>query len=99
MGRNLPTFIPSDFAKSDCINKPIFFSDRKIKIRSSESDRIINGLTTDGINFYFVPGPFVSSSPVLHLEVETIPAVYFEVHGIGSTYTAAVVDLYRIICD
>ena len=37
-------FIPSDFAKSDCINGPILFSDRKIKIRSSKSDRIINGL-------------------------------------------------------
>ena len=37
-------FIPSDFAKSDCISRPIFFSDRTIKIRSSESDRIINGL-------------------------------------------------------
>ena len=37
-------FIPSDFAKSDCISRPIFFSDRKVKIRSSESDRTINGL-------------------------------------------------------
>ena len=37
-------FIPSDFAKSDCISRPILFADRKIKIRSSESDRIINGL-------------------------------------------------------
>ena len=36
--------IPSDLAKSDCISRAIFFSDRKIKIRSSESDRIINGL-------------------------------------------------------
>ena len=33
-----------DFAKSDCVSRPISFSDRKIKIRSSESDRIINGL-------------------------------------------------------
>ena len=40
----LSTSIPSDFAKSDCISRPIFFSDRNIKIRSSESDRIINGL-------------------------------------------------------
>ena len=38
-------FIPLDFAKSDCISRPILFSDRKIEIRSSESDRIINGLT------------------------------------------------------
>ena len=38
-------FITSDFAKSDCISRPIFFSDGKIKIRSSESDRMINGLT------------------------------------------------------
>ena len=37
-------FIPSDFAKSDCISRPILFSDQKTKIRSSESDRIINGL-------------------------------------------------------
>ena len=38
-------FIPSDFAKRDCISRPIFFfSDRKINIISSESDRIINGL-------------------------------------------------------
>ena len=37
-------FIPPDFAKSDCISRPIFVSDQKIKIRSSESDRIINGL-------------------------------------------------------
>ena len=38
-------FSPSDFAKSDFISRPIFFSDRKIKIRSPESDRmIINGL-------------------------------------------------------
>ena len=40
-------FIPSDFAKSDCISKPILFSDRKIQIRSSESDRTINGLRWD----------------------------------------------------
>ena len=38
-------FIRSDFAKSDCISRPILFLDRKIVIRSSESDRIINGLT------------------------------------------------------
>ena len=38
-------FITSDFAKSDCISRPISFSDGKIKIRSSESDRMINGLT------------------------------------------------------
>ena len=37
-------FIRSDFAKSDCISRPIFVSDEKIKIRSSESDRIMNGL-------------------------------------------------------
>ena len=46
-------FVPSDFAKSDvfqlfvksdCISRPMFSSDRKIKIRSLESDRIINGL-------------------------------------------------------
>ena len=36
------TGIPSDVAKSD---RPILFSDRKIKIRSLEADRIINGLT------------------------------------------------------
>ena len=35
--------IPSDLAKSDCISRPILFSDRK-KSRSSESDRIVNGL-------------------------------------------------------
>ena len=35
--------IPSDFTKSDCSSRPIPFSDRKIKIRSLESDRIING--------------------------------------------------------
>ena len=34
-------FIPSDFAKSDLISRPIFFSDQKTKIRSSESDRMI----------------------------------------------------------
>ena len=33
-------FIPSDFAKTDCISRPILFSDRKIEFRSSESDRI-----------------------------------------------------------
>ena len=33
-------FIPPDFAKSDRMSRPILFSDRKIKIRSSESDRI-----------------------------------------------------------
>ena len=38
-------FIPPDIANSDCISRPILFSDRKIKLRSSESDRIINGLT------------------------------------------------------
>ena len=37
-------FIPSYFAKSDCISRPIPFSDRKIKIRSSESDRILISL-------------------------------------------------------
>ena len=37
--------IPSDFAKSDCISRSILFADRIIKIRSSESDRIINGLS------------------------------------------------------
>ena len=37
-------YIPSDSAKSDCVSRPILFSDRKIKIRSSESDRILNGL-------------------------------------------------------
>ena len=36
--------VPSDFVKSDCIGRPIHFSDRKMKIRSSEPDRIINGL-------------------------------------------------------
>ena len=40
-------FIPSDFAKSDCISRPILFSHRKIKMRSSESDRIINGLRVE----------------------------------------------------
>ena len=39
-------FVPSDFAKSVCIRRPTFFSDQKIKTRSSDSDRIINGLTT-----------------------------------------------------
>ena len=38
-----PDIIPSYFAKSDCISKPILFSDRKIKIGSSASDRVING--------------------------------------------------------
>ena len=38
-------FIPSDFAKADCISRSILFSDRKIKSRSSESDRIVNDLT------------------------------------------------------
>ena len=33
-------FVPSDLATSDCIRRPILFSDRKVKIRSSESDRI-----------------------------------------------------------
>ena len=48
-------FIPSDFAKSDCISRPILFSDRKIKIRRSESDRKIISLTKTGPNtFYFV---------------------------------------------
>ena len=37
-------FIPSDFAKSVCISRPILFSDRKMKVRRSESDSIINGL-------------------------------------------------------
>ena len=37
-------FIPSDFATSLCISRPIIFSDRKIKIRSSESDRVRNSL-------------------------------------------------------
>ena len=36
--------IPSDFGKLDCVSRPTFFSVRKIKIRSLESDRIINGL-------------------------------------------------------
>ena len=31
-------FSPSDFAKSDCMSRPILFSDRKIEIKSSESD-------------------------------------------------------------
>ena len=33
-------FIPSDYAKSDCRSRPTLFVDRKIKIRSSESDRV-----------------------------------------------------------
>ena len=37
-------FVPSDLAQSDCISRPMFLSDRKIKIRSSKSDRILNGL-------------------------------------------------------
>ena len=36
--------MPSDFAKSDCISRPILFLDKKITITSSEPDRIINGL-------------------------------------------------------
>ena len=39
--------IPSDFAKLDCISRPIFSSDRKMKIRGSESDRIISGLRVE----------------------------------------------------
>ena len=39
-------FIPSDSAKSICISRPIFFSDGKVYIRSSESDRIVNGLNS-----------------------------------------------------
>ena len=39
------SFVPSGFAKSDYIRRPILFSDRKTSIRSSESNRIINGLT------------------------------------------------------
>ena len=46
-------FIPSDFAKSVCTSRAIFFSDRKIKIRSSESDRIINGLITHHDELFF----------------------------------------------
>ena len=37
-------FIRSGFVKSDCISRPILLSDRKIKIRSPESDRIIISL-------------------------------------------------------
>ena len=50
-------FIPSDFAKSDCISRPRYFSDRKIKIRSSESDRIINGPTfKNGVDIWTLFG-------------------------------------------
>ena len=45
IGFSKPDFIPTDFAKSFFISWPIFFSNRKIKIRRLESDRIINGLT------------------------------------------------------
>ena len=33
-------FIPSDFAISDCVRRPIHSSDRKVKIRSSKPDRV-----------------------------------------------------------
>ena len=47
-------FISSDFAKSDCISRPIIFSGRNITIRSSESVRIINGLSMASFfPFYF----------------------------------------------
>ena len=54
--------IPSDFGKLDCVSRPTFFSVRKIKIRSLESDRIINGLKACFL--FFCPSAEEQDPPV-----------------------------------
>ena len=56
-------FIPSDIAKSDCISisRPILFSNRKLKIRCSESDRIINETASGRSRPNICPGVFFFS--------------------------------------
>ena len=39
--------------RTDCVSRPIFFSDRKMKTRSPESDRIINGARTAKLSLKF----------------------------------------------
>ena len=44
-------YILSDFAKSDCITRPILFSHRFFFFRRSESDLIVTSLTADVFHF------------------------------------------------